>query len=53
MTENPALSLHQKVFLLDWNILLQTREISDMGVSINGAPKWLVHNGKSIYKWMI
>ena len=56
MTENPALSLHQQVFLLDWNILLQTREISDMdryGVSINGAPKWLVQNGKSIYKWMI
>jgi hypothetical protein len=25
-----------------------------MGVSINGGtPKWIVYNGKSIYKWMI
>jgi hypothetical protein len=25
-----------------------------MEVSENGAtPKWLVHNGKTIYKWMI
>ena len=25
-----------------------------IGVSINGrSPKWMVYNGKSIYKWMI
>jgi hypothetical protein len=25
-----------------------------MGVSINwGSPRWLVYNGKSIYKWMM
>ena len=25
----------------------------NMGVSIRATPKWIVYNGKSIYKWMM